>query len=76
MMQRIEIDRVQQQLTEFACTVAYEQLPPEVVHAAKTRIIYALGALIAGFSGEPCKKLREVALQFSVKNGAPLIGTV
>src|ERR1700743_1061702 len=68
-------DSIQQRLTAYAGELAYEDLPPEVVHAAKGRIIDTLGALICGFPGEPCETARTVAAQLPVVGGASIIGT-
>ena len=47
--------RIQQRLTDYACSLDYAGLSPEAIHAAKVRIIDTLGALIAGFFAEPCR---------------------
>ena len=68
-------DHIQDQLTDFACNLDYETLSPEVKHAAKTRIVYSLGALIAGLDGEPSKAARRLAQRMLVPDGATVIGT-
>jgi 2-methylcitrate dehydratase len=69
------IDHIQQRLTDYSCALHYADLPAEVVHAAKVRIIDALGALIGGFFGEPCLIARNLAAQLPLSNGVSIIGT-
>ena len=68
-------DSIQQRLTDYACNLNYEGLPPEVIHAAKVRIIDTLGALIGGFFGESCRIARNLAAQMPNAGGATVIGT-
>ena len=69
------VDSIQQQLTSYACSLNYESLSPEAIHAAKVRIIDVLGALIGGFFGEPCRIGRNLAAQMPNPGGATVIGT-
>lgn len=69
------VDSIQQHLTTYACGLNYDDLPPEVVHAAKVRVIDTLGSLIGGFFAEPCRIARNVAAQMPNPNGATVIGT-
>ena len=69
------VDPIQQRLTDYACGLHYDDLPPESVHAAKIRIIDTLGALLAGFSGEPCRLARDLAARMPNADGATVIGT-
>ena len=69
------IDSIQQQLTNYACGLRYEDLPSEVVHTAKVRVIDTLGSLIGGFFAEPCRIARNVAAQMPNPDGATVIGT-
>lgn len=69
------VDSLQQQLTDYACHLRFEDLPPEVVHTAKLRVIDTLGALIGGFFAEPCRIARDVAAAMPNPAGATVIGT-
>jgi 2-methylcitrate dehydratase len=69
------VDGIQQRLTDYAQAFRYEGLPADVVHAAKVRIIDTLGALLSGFSGEPCRLLRTLAARMPDERGATVIGT-
>jgi len=68
-------DRIQQRLADYACGLKYEDLPTEVAHAAKVRVIDTLGALIGGFFAEPCRIARNVANRMPNPDGATVIGT-
>jgi 2-methylcitrate dehydratase len=70
-----EVDSIQQRLSAFACDLRYEALPADVRHAAKVRIIDTLGALVAGFFGEPCRVARNLAAAMPDAAGATVIGT-
>ena len=41
-----EVDAIQLKLTEYAKKLRYEDLPADIVHAAKVRVIDTLGSLI------------------------------
>src|SRR3954463_11402490 len=69
------VDSIQQQLTSYACSLRYENLPKEVVHAAKVHVIDTLGCLMGAFFGEPGRIARDVAAQMPDANGATVIGT-
>jgi 2-methylcitrate dehydratase len=62
-------------LAEYACSLTYEDLSPEVVHEVKRRVIDSLGCALGAWSEEPCVIARKVASDFSAKNGATIIGT-
>lgn len=68
-------DRIQQRLTSYACSLGYDDLTPEAIHAAKVRIIDTLGGLIGGFYGEPLRIARTLAAQMPSPGGATVIGT-
>src|SRR5580704_11877728 len=70
-----EVDSIQQRLTSYAYDLNYDDLSPEVIHAAKVRVIDTLGALIGGFFGEPCRIARNLASQMPSPDGATVIGT-
>ena len=69
------IDSIQQRLTDYGCGLDYEGLPPEVIHAAKVRVIDTLGVLIGGFFGVSCRIARNLAAQMPNADGATVIGT-
>lgn len=69
------IDSIQQRLTDYACALTYDDLPPDVVQATKARIIDTLGVTLGGFHGETSRIARNVALTQPDPNGATLLGT-
>jgi len=62
-------------LAEFACSLNFEDLSPEVVHEVKRRVIDSFGCALGAWHEEPCLVARTVALDFSAKNGGTIIGT-
>jgi 2-methylcitrate dehydratase len=74
-LEEADSDRIQQRLVEYALELDYDGLSQEAIHAAKLRIIDTLGALVSGFSAEPCRIARRVAARTPDANGATLIGT-
>ncbi len=62
-------------LAEYACSLTFEDLSPEVVHEVKRRVIDSFGCALGAWNEEPCVIARTVASDFSAKNGATIIGT-
>src|SRR5258708_13291471 len=62
-------------IAEFANRLTFEDLPPEVVHDCKRRIIDTIGCAIAAFDAEPARIARAVATRASMDSGATVIGT-
>ena len=56
-------DGVHDVLTDYAVKVAFGDMNPEVVDGATARILDTFGALVAGFGGEPCRMLRQMATE-------------
>jgi 2-methylcitrate dehydratase len=69
------VDRIQQHLAQYASALTFENLPPEVVHAAKLRFLDIMGVLIGGYFAEPCRMARELAARRQMPAGATIIGT-
>src|SRR5262252_5792364 len=63
------------QLAEYATSLNFEDLSKEVVHEVKRRVIDSLGCALGAWNEEPCVIARNVASDFSAKNGATIIGT-
>ena len=70
-----EVDAIQLKLTEYAKKLRYEDLPADIAHIAKVRVIDTLGSLIGGFFADPCRIARDVAASMPNDNGATVIGT-
>src|SRR4029434_3627006 len=62
-------------LAEYACSLTYEDLAPEVVHEVKRRGIDLFCFALRAWHAAPCSSAREVASDFSAKNGGTVIGT-
>lgn len=63
------------QLAGYACSLQFEDLSKEVVHEVKRRVIDSLGCALGAWNDDPCVIARNVASEFSAKNGATIIGT-
>src|SRR5437870_3935447 len=63
------------QLANFACSLQFEDLSPEVVHEVKRRVIDSIGCALGAWNEEPCVIAREVASEFSATHGSTIIGT-
>src|ERR1700736_3677023 len=63
------------QLADYACSLKFEDLSKEVVHEVKRRLVDSFGCAIGAWNEEPCKIAREVASEFSARNGSTIIGT-
>jgi len=69
------VDQIQAQLSGFAARLRYEDLDAVTIHTAKVRVIDTLGALMGGFSGEPCRAARDLAARMPQAAGSSVIGT-
>src|SRR5438128_6364848 len=63
------------QLADYACALRFEDLSKDVVHEVKRRVIDSLGCALGAWKEKPCAIARKVALDFSAKQGATIIGT-
>src|ERR1044071_2572993 len=63
------------QFAEYACALRFRDLSQDTVHEVKRRIIDSIGCALGAWNEEPCRIAREVACEFSAKNGATIIGT-
>src|SRR5881392_866286 len=63
------------QLASYASSFRFEDLSKEVVHEVKRRILDSLGCALGAWNEEPCIIARNVAFDFSAKNGSTIIGT-
>jgi 2-methylcitrate dehydratase len=63
------------QFANYACSLGFEDLSPEVVHEVKRRVIDSLGCALGAWNREPCLIARKVASDFSAKHGSTILGT-
>jgi 2-methylcitrate dehydratase len=69
------MDHSTRSIAEFATRLEYADLPAEVVHDCKRRIVDTVGCAIAAFDEEPVRIARAVATRAQIANGATVIGT-
>lgn len=62
-------------IAEFTGSVQYSDLPPEVVHDCKRRVLDTLGCGLGAFNEEPCRIARTIALRVNSTAGAHVLGT-
>jgi 2-methylcitrate dehydratase len=60
---------------DYATALRFEDLPADVVHEAKRRVIDSLGCAMGAYDAEPCVVARDVASVFSATRGALIWGT-
>jgi len=64
-----------EQFARYAEHLSFADLPREVVHEVKRRVIDSLACAYGAFQAEPCVAARKVASTFSAQKGATLLGT-
>src|SRR6266481_5728788 len=69
------MDHSTNSIAEFGTRLAYADLPADVVHDCKRRIIDTVGAGIAAFDEEPSRIARAMAMRTQVTGGAAVLGT-
>jgi 2-methylcitrate dehydratase len=64
------------QLAQYAYDLKFEDIPAEVIHEAKKRVIDALGCALGAWHSDPAKITRTVAQSVSPQaNGSTVLGT-
>jgi 2-methylcitrate dehydratase len=66
---------VAEELSQYVSSVKYNDIPENIIHESKKRIIDALGCGIGAFNAEPVRFSRKLAEKASVNNGSTLLGT-
>ncbi|MBI4199387.1 MAG: MmgE/PrpD family protein [Chloroflexi bacterium] len=69
------MDSLTRQLTNYAASLRLDEIPAEVLHQAKVRIIDTLGCAIGGFSSEPARIARKMAGAAESGTSATVLGT-
>lgn len=62
-------------MSDWAVKVQFEELPREVVHEVKRRVLDSLGCAFGSFRAEPCEIARRVAGRLSAEPGSTILGT-
>ena len=64
-----------EQLSSYATSLHYRDLPSEVVHLTKRMIIDTIGCALGGYSSEPSKIARDLAATVTSTQPASIIGS-
>src|SRR3989442_12937373 len=64
-----------EELSHYVYSLKYSDIPENIVHESKNRIIDALGGGIGAFNAEPVKFSRKIAERVKVNDGSVLVGT-
>src|SRR5260370_29292846 len=62
-------------IVDYASTLTYGDLPAQVVHECKRRIIDSIGCALGAFDEEPPRIARALAARVEVPDGARIFGT-
>ena len=69
------MDTIAQQLSSYATSLHYRDLPAEVTHQAKRMIIDTLGCALGGYTSEPSKIARDLASSVTCRQPATILGS-
>ena len=69
------MDKTTEKFVNFATDLAYADLTPGAIHAAKRSFVDSIGCALGAFSAEPLQAVRRLALQTSATKPATIIGT-
>jgi 2-methylcitrate dehydratase len=69
------MDNIAEYLSRYAVSLAFEDLPAEVVHQAKRLLVDTLGCAIGGYPSEPSKVARNLASAISSRQPATVLGS-
>lgn len=70
------MDRFLDSFSSYATSLTIDDLPYEVVHEAKRRIIDLLGCAMGAYMAEPCRIARAHALEVTSNPGSTILGTL
>ena len=69
------MDRTAELLSTYACELAYEDLPADVVHHVKRTLIDTIGCALGGFTAEPSRIARHLAAGITCATPSRIVGT-
>jgi 2-methylcitrate dehydratase len=69
------MDPTTEYLTDYACSLTYEDLSPETVHQVKRTLIDSLGCALGAFDSEPASIARRIAFRVQGNPPARILGT-
>jgi 2-methylcitrate dehydratase len=69
------MDRTTTLLSEYACRLTYQDLPPQVVHQVKRTLVDTFGCALGAFQAEPAVIARRMASRIASTTPARILGT-
>src|SRR5688572_4992221 len=64
-----------ERFADLSTSLKFEDLPADVVHEVKRRVLDSIGCAMGSWRDEPCEIARKVASTMTAKPGATLWGT-
>ncbi len=64
-----------ERLADYAGFLKFQNLPPEVIHEVKRRVLDSLGCAYGGITASPCRIARRLATRVVFEEGATVWGT-
>lgn len=68
------MDNISSKLAGWTCAQRFQDLPHEVVHEVKRRLVDSLGCALGAWDSVPARIAREIAAPCQTENGASVIG--
>ena len=69
------MDPTTEYLSDYACSLTYEDLSPEAVHQVKRTLVDTLGCGVGAFDSEPASIARRMASRVQGNPPARILGT-
>jgi 2-methylcitrate dehydratase len=69
------MDKTLKFLTDYAASLSYEKLAPDVIHQVKRRVIDSMGCAMGCYTEDIPKMVRAHAMEVTAKSGATVLGT-
>ena len=69
------MDKTLKYLADYATSLTYEKLAPDVIHQVKRRVIDSLGCAMGCYTSEVPTFVRAHAMEATAKSGATILGT-
>jgi 2-methylcitrate dehydratase len=66
---------IAKELSQYASSVKFSDIPENIIHESKKRIVDALACGIGAFDAEPVKFSRKIARKAKAEKGSTLLGT-
>ncbi|MBI2126470.1 MAG: MmgE/PrpD family protein, partial [Thaumarchaeota archaeon] len=66
---------VSEYLSKYVHSLRFTDLPKDVIHEAKRRVMDSLGCALGAYDAEPCKIVRNIAQSIGTSKGATVLGT-